>query len=103
MPNQRINRGTPFSVTATGTTTATAVTTSSTVTYYVSDISAGSIILGAGTWALYCGATGTTTLWIGAGNVNSTFQTPLEATMGTIGFFVNGTTITYANISGYYI
>ena len=96
-------RGTPFNVSASGTTNAQAVTSVNAVTYYITDISGSSSIGSAGTWALFLGpASSATILWQGAGIVNTVFSDPIKATAtGTVQFLVNGTTLTYANFSGF--
>lgn len=102
MPNNSINRGTPFSVTATGTSSASASFPKTTNVVYVTDISGTSTT--AGTWALLGGVTGTTTYWAGNGNVVQIFESPIEITSsGTVTFLMNGATFTAANISGYTI
>lgn len=102
MSNNTQLRGNPFRITASGTTTAQAATTSGTVLYYVTDIN-GSSTSTTGTWAILCGTTGTTILWQGAGTVNETFSEALVIPAGTVSFYMNGSAVTYANISGYFI
>jgi hypothetical protein len=104
MANQTAARGTPFSATASGTTSAQAVTTiKPTTQYWVTDIS-GSSTGTAGTWVIFGGINGTTPFYQGAGVVNTPFSTPIEiVTTGTISFFMNGATATFANLSGYFI
>ncbi len=109
MANNNQLRGTSFSVTATGTTTAQAVTSGTDVTYYITDISGSTIgsATSTGTWAVIGGATGTTILYQGSGNVSTPISTSLIGpSEGTVSFFVNGTAgayATFASMSGYFI
>lgn len=102
MPNLGINRGAPFSQTASGTTSAKAAQPAVGLNMYVTDINGSSTT--AGTWAILGGATGTTTYWAGIGAVSQTFQEPIVIpSAGTVTFAMAGATATYANISGYSI
>lgn len=98
MANNVQLRGASFYATASGTTSATASTTSSTVTYYVTDLSGGTTGGTGGTWAFLANGT---TVWQGQGTINFSFATHFRSPGGTVGFLVNGTGLTYANISGY--
>ncbi len=94
------DRGIPFSATASGTSIAVATVSGTTGAYYfVTDIS-GTSSGTAGTWTLVGGST---ILWQGAGNVNYLFSEPLLVGKGnSVIFTMNGTTTTYANITGFY-
>lgn len=95
------DHGTPFSVTAAGTSTTSALyagTTSQLI--FVTDISASSTGT-MGTWAVLVG---TTPLWQGAGTVNYKFSEPLRVASGnSVSIFANGTTATYAGVAGFYV
>lgn len=95
-------RGARFSATASGSTQASATFFVSGLQGYVTDI-AGSGSGGTGTWAILGGATGTTTFWQGAGAVSNDISESIKVPVGTVTFLVNGTTATFANISGYMI
>lgn len=104
MSNNTQNRGTPVFATASGVGTAAAfLSPLPGQTYHITDIHASSAVSGGGgTWALLAGATGTTILWTGAGNVTKDFATPIVVSMGgTVSLYINGTTLSYANISAY--
>lgn len=100
------DRGVPFSVTASGTTTAVATKAAGTnVIYFVTDISA-TASSAMGTWVLTAGAStgisNAATLWQGTGAVNISFSEPLAGFKGgSVYLTANGTTATYANISGF--
>ena len=94
MSNNSQLRGTPFSVTAAGTTSAQAATTGTSVRYYVTDIS-GTSTGTAGTWVILGGTTGSTVFWQGSGAVTESFVSPIETgSSGTISFYMNGATLT---------
>lgn len=97
------NHGTPFSVPASGGSTTSAYYSGTTnQLLYVTDISASSSGT-MGTWYLYLDQ-GTTVLWAGSGTVNYRFSEPIRVTKGHgVSLFANGTTATFANISGFYI
>jgi hypothetical protein len=104
MANNAQLRGTPFQAIASGTSSASAAFSKPTaaVTYYVTDLSGTSTT--AGTWAVLCGATGTTTYWAGIANVNTPLGTHIVIpAAGTLTFLMNGATSTFANISGYWL
>lgn len=95
----------PFSVTISGTAIAIATQAGTTAAiYYVTNI-AGSSSGTAGTWTLIAGASGangTTTLWQGSGAVGYQLSEPLSGFPGgSVIFTMNGTTTTYANITGF--
>ena len=103
------DHGTPFSATNAGTTSATATQAGTAGgVYYVSDFSVSSTGT-AGTWVIYAGATningtttGTTALWQGQGATIGNMTVPLAGFLnGSVYIVANGTTATYANITGY--
>lgn len=102
MSNNTQNRGTPVSATASGAGTVSAFLGALTgQTYHITDINGSSVVAAnSGTWALLGGTTGTTVYWQGAGAVVEIFSEPIYV-VGSVSFYVNGTTATYANISGY--
>lgn len=102
MSNNTQFRGTPVSATGSGVGTAVAMLGNIPgQTYHITDISGSSAVPnGGGTWTVLAGATGTTILWQGAGNVNEDFTGVLMGS-GTVSFYMNGTTLTYVNIGGY--
>lgn len=103
------DRGTPFSVSAAGTSTATATQSGTTsVICYITDVSA-STMSASGTVFVYGG---TTVLWrelfapsSGSQAVfQQSFSTPLTgAPGGAVSITANGTSATYVNISGFTI
>jgi hypothetical protein len=104
MANNSQLRGTPVSATASGAGTAVVILNGvAGQTYHITDVSGSSAVPnGGGTWTILSGATGTTILWQGAGNVNEDFTAILMApTGGTVSFYMNGTSLTYVNIAGY--
>ena len=102
MANNNQLRGTPFYVTASGTTSVSASYSKTTNAVYITDLTGTSTT--AGTWALLGGATGTTVFWQGTGNFSEDFIEPLGiTTAGTITLLFNGATNTFANMSGYTI
>jgi hypothetical protein len=105
MSQHNIRFGTPVSKTASGTTVALAtLTTATNTTYYITDIT-GSGDLTTGTITVYGGATGTTVLWvdtIGSVPYRMNFTSPLKGNLGvSMGVQVGGTTVAYANVSGF--
>lgn len=101
------DRGTPFSVTNSGTSVALATQSGTTsVILFVTDISASSSST-MGTWALFAGSpTGgsDTALWRGSGAVNMSFTEAIAGLSGgSVYLSANGTVTTYANVAGFSI
>ncbi len=100
------DRGTPFSVTNSGTSVALATQAgSSNVIRFVTDIAASSSGT-MGTWAVYAGNSGGSDilLWTGNGMVNYSFVEPLVGLVGgSVYVSANGTVTTYANLAGFSI
>lgn len=101
-------RGSPFSVTASGTAVATATQAAVTgVTFYVTDIgiSTQSTVATIGTFAVIAGAS--TVLWQGIFGTSTvipyekSFSTPLSGGLGNaVKITANGTASTFVNMSG---
>lgn len=96
--------GTPFTVSATGTTSATATQAGiAGKTMYITDFSASSDLAG----AIFTLKQGTTTVWEGILPANTTwgqgFEQPIPGVSGgLVSITVNGTSVSKANISGFY-
>lgn len=102
MPNNSQLHGTPWSATTSGTSVANVTYSGTNTQLWVTDFSASSSGT-MGTWAFYVGS-GTTPLWQGSGATNYQFSQPIRVTGGnSVTLEANGTTATYANISGYYV
>lgn len=100
-----IQKGTPFSATATGTTSATATfSTPAGATAYITDATASSDLAG----GIVQVKSGSTVLWQGQVAANGTFdtdfQTPIICAAGANAIVtITGTLACSANISGFYI
>ncbi len=96
------NFGTPFSATATGTTSAVATITGvAAQTIYLTDVSGSSDLAG----STITIASGGTTIWkdiVGAGSYKMNYITPIKvATGASATITLTGTSVCYANVSGF--
>lgn len=107
MATNKQERGTPFAVTAEGSTSAVATkTAAATGTQYITDIAGSSDKAG----SFLIVKQGTTTIWkvqlattaAGINAFQQTFSTPLPGVLGgTVSVTVDGTTVCEANIAGF--